>query len=217
MLLLYLSIHPDYYQIPVADREALLAEQRSEAKQDSENDDNLPTSEDGPVETLGGDDTDEVIAPRSANLRRKYKIQEVIKRGQIILVQIVKEERGNKGAALTSYLAFAGRYCVFLPNSDRSGGISRKVTNKATRTRLKKAIDSLGIPEGMAIIVRTAGATRTKVELQRDYNYVSCTYCLKDIFFARGHYSCVVLCVCTRKCSTPVQSAMKSAAASSRQ
>ncbi|HEY1631901.1 MAG TPA: ribonuclease E/G [Rhizomicrobium sp.] len=104
--------------------------------------------------------------------RRHYKIQEVIKRRQIILVQVVKEERGNKGAALTTYLSLAGRYCVLMPNTPRGGGISRKITNANDRKRLKSAAAALELPEGMGLIIRTAGENRTKVEIKRDYEYL---------------------------------------------
>jgi len=104
--------------------------------------------------------------------KRHYKIQEVIKRRQIILVQVVKEERGNKGAALTTYLSLAGRYCVLMPNTPRGGGISRKITNANDRKRLKSAAQALELPEGMGLIIRTAGENRTKVEIKRDYEYL---------------------------------------------
>ncbi len=104
--------------------------------------------------------------------KRHYKIQEVIKRRQIILVQVVKEERGNKGAALTTYLSLAGRYCVLMPNTPRGGGISRKITNANDRKRLKSAAAALELPEGMGLIIRTAGENRTKVEIKRDYEYL---------------------------------------------
>jgi len=103
---------------------------------------------------------------------RRYKIQEVIKRRQILLVQVVKEERGTKGAALTTYLSLAGRYCVLMPNTDRGGGISRKIGSVADRKKLKKIVGDLGIPEGMAVIVRTAGAERSRAEIRRDYDYL---------------------------------------------
>ena len=104
--------------------------------------------------------------------KKHYKIQEVIKRRQIILVQVVKEERGNKGAALTTYLSLAGRYCVLMPNTPRGGGISRKITNAADRKRLKSAAQGLELPEGMGLIIRTAGENRTKLEIRRDYDYL---------------------------------------------
>ena len=104
--------------------------------------------------------------------RKHYKIQEVIKRRQIILVQVVKEERGNKGAALTTYLSLAGRYCVLMPNTPRGGGISRKITNAADRKRLKSAAQGLELPDGMGLIIRTAGENRTRLEIRRDYDYL---------------------------------------------
>src|SRR5439155_18758748 len=104
--------------------------------------------------------------------RRHYKIQEVIKRRQVILVQVVKEERGNKGAALTTYLSLAGRYCVLMPNTARGGGISRKITDAGDRRRLKEIVEDLEVPEGMGIILRTAGASRTKAEVKRDFEYL---------------------------------------------
>ncbi|HSM95404.1 MAG TPA: Rne/Rng family ribonuclease, partial [Rhizomicrobium sp.] len=111
--------------------------------------------------------------PGQRFLRRKhYKIQEVIKRRQVMLVQVVKEERGNKGAALTTYLSLAGRYCVLMPNTPRGGGISRKITNPADRKRLKSAAAALELPEGMGLIIRTAGESRTKLEIKRDYEYL---------------------------------------------
>ena len=110
---------------------------------------------------------------RKRTSRRRYKIQEVIKRGQILLIQAVKEERGNKGAAMTSYLSLAGRYCVLMPNTARGGGISRKIANSSDRKRLKSVMSELEVPQGMGVIVRTAGAKRTKAEIKRDYEYLS--------------------------------------------
>ncbi|MEE2933889.1 MAG: ribonuclease E/G [Pseudomonadota bacterium] len=159
------EIHPDYYKIPIADREKLIAEE-------TDNDEASDETEDGDsVETFGGDDLED-LEKRRRRLRRRYKIQEVIKRSQIILVQVVKEERGNKGAALTTYLSLPGRYCVLMPNTARGGGISRKITNQNDRKRLKKVLDDFGIPTGMTVIVRTAGSERTKAEIKRDYNYL---------------------------------------------
>ena len=123
------------------------------------------------VETLGGDEFEEVETQRS-RAHRHYKIQEVIKRRQIMLVQVTKEERGNKGAALTTYLSLAGRYCVLMPNTARGGGVSRKITNLTDRRRLKDILEELEIPEGMGVIVRTAGAERSKAEIKRDYEYL---------------------------------------------
>jgi len=124
-----------------------------------------------PVEVIGGDAMDET--PRRApRVRRHYKIQEVIKRRQVLLVQVVKEERGNKGAALTTYLSLAGRYSVLMPNTARGGGISRKITNAQDRSRLKSIAEELEVPDGMGVILRTAGAARTKPEVKRDFEYL---------------------------------------------
>jgi len=172
------EIHPDYYQIPLADREALL---RSQAEDDDEpsngrhrggSDDE---DEDGEGRSASEDEDDvmeEELARRRRRLMKNYKIQEVIRRRQIMLVQVVKEERGNKGAALTTYLSLAGRYGVLMPNTARGGGISRKITVAADRKKLKTIVQSLDVPQGMGLIVRTAGAKRTKTEIKRDYDYL---------------------------------------------
>src|SRR5271165_7418318 len=123
------------------------------------------------VEQVGGDAMEE-LPRRPQRLRRQYKIQEVIKRRQVLLVQVVKEERGNKGAALTTYLSLAGRYSVLMPNTARGGGISRKITNALDRKRLKETAEALEVPEGMGVILRTAGANRTKTEIKRDFEYL---------------------------------------------
>lgn len=199
--LAFSEIHPDYYQIPVADREALLAAQLEEEQQDSDDDvsetasnapeDDSTSEEDGnaesesddddngdasanaSVESVGADeDALEEIPQRKKSLAKRYKIQEVIKRRQVILIQVVKEERGNKGAALTTYLSLAGRYSVLMPNTARGGGISRKITNSGDRKRLKEIVGDLKVPEGMGIILRTAGASRTKAEVKRDFEYL---------------------------------------------
>ena len=130
------------------------------------------TEEEGePVEMIGGDAMDET--PRRASRpRRNYKIQEVIKRRQVLLVQVVKEERGNKGAALTTYLSLAGRYSVLMPNTARGGGISRKITSAQDRSRLKEIADELDVPDGMGVILRTAGASRSPQEVRRDFEYL---------------------------------------------
>ncbi len=255
--LAFSEIHPDYYQIPKADREALIAEEAALARQSEETAEpapsrrrsrgrrrSQPTSEGAPnvldemtvsdpvearededgdaptplaletgeafenapppsaaageidievveepdtagagqaedaeaepreYESVGGDDGGhEERAPRKPTQRR-YKIQEVIKVRQILLVQVVKEERGNKGAALTTYLSLAGRYCVLMPNTARGGGISRKITNVADRKKLKEISGSITVPEGAGLIIRTAGASRTKTEIKRDYEYL---------------------------------------------
>ncbi|WP_374468428.1 ribonuclease E/G [Phenylobacterium sp.] len=177
------EIHPDYYQIPVADREALL---REEAEEDEEDErpargrraaSEEPGEEGDEEETVAAsEDEDDVmeeeLARRRRRLMRRYKIQEVIRRRQIMLVQVVKEERGNKGAALTTYLSLAGRYGVLMPNTARGGGISRKITTATDRKRLKGIVQSLDVPQGMGLIVRTAGAKRTKAEIKRDYEYL---------------------------------------------
>ena len=180
------EIHPDYYQIPVSDREELLREQAEEdrenaASHDAESGDagnvdgenNDENGEAGDIEDVGGDAHEEVSTPLNRRaLYRKYKIQEVIKRRQIILVQVLKEERGNKGAALTTYLSLAGRYCVLMPNTARGGGISRKINNVTDRKKLKTIVGKLDVPDGMGLIVRTAGAQRTLTEIRRDWQYL---------------------------------------------
>ncbi|MAI89551.1 ribonuclease E/G [Ponticaulis sp.] len=158
--LAFSEIHPDYYQLPQADREALIAETASDVEAA---DDDISDSD---------DEDDEERRHSSSNAHKNYKIQEVVRRRQIMLVQAVKEERGNKGAALTTYLSLAGRYCVLMPNTPRGGGISRKITNAADRKRLKKIVSELNVPEGMGLIVRTAGAKRTKTEIKRDFEYL---------------------------------------------
>ncbi|SEN86646.1 ribonuclease E [Rhodospirillales bacterium URHD0017] len=128
------------------------------------------------VETLGGDDVIEQRETRERRRRnpiRQYKIQEVIKRRQILLVQVVKEERGNKGAALTTYLSLAGRYCVLMPNAGRGGGISRKISNPADRKRMKEVLSELNVPQGMGVILRTAGLERSTIDIKRDHEYLS--------------------------------------------
>jgi len=218
--LAFSEIHPDYYQIPVADRIALLEAEEQAAMQDNEindlvesetgqkkrarqkaerrtsknrkaaatdtdidsvsgsldsdSDDILiedSTNEEETIEVVGAEDALEEV-PIQRIQRRDYKIQEVIKRRQILLVQVMKEERGNKGAALTTYLSMAGRYSVLMPNTARGGGISRKITNAGDRKRLREIVKELSVPKGMGIILRTAGANRTKTEVKRDYEYL---------------------------------------------
>ncbi len=248
--LAFSEIHPDYYQIPKEDREALLAEEAAHAEEeaalraaDDADEDDDPGSEYDPDDLRGehgvtevdtseidhvatiegghvesgyddddghgdenghsrdyesrGDDSededdrgsrprgqrrqggrgrskamDDVRAKRMA-LRRRYKIQDVIHRRQVLLVQVVKEERGNKGAALTTYLSLAGRYCVLMPNSSHGGGISRKISSSTDRKRLKSIIAELALPRSMGCIVRTAGLSRTKTEIKRDFDYLA--------------------------------------------
>ncbi|MGH7190881.1 MAG: ribonuclease E/G, partial [Acetobacteraceae bacterium] len=250
--LAFAEIHPDYYQIPIADRQKLLAMQEAEARAAEEAEDaeaeagaawpadagsadevaeagdlalgnaasEPPGTEAGtqaeapeaeapeagqlsagtegesadpaeivgsdpfesdslietpPPETVGGDaeTAEELRPPRiPPQFLRQYKIQEVIHRRQILLVQVVKEERGAKGAALTTYVSLAGRYCVLMPNSPRGGGVSRKITSPADRRRLKEISTELAVPSGMGLIVRTAGANRPKPEIRRDCEYL---------------------------------------------
>ncbi len=238
--LAFSEIHPDYYQIPVADRAALIREHEEAlaaeaAEEDAEVDDDIEVTEqtppepeaeaaaddgdgdgdapegdgetdaaDGdvtaestedsqeahddapapegeiieaaphPVEEVGGEDETDQHAERRRvrHKRQRYKIQEVIKRRQILLIQVVKEERGNKGAALTTYLSLAGRYCVLMPNTAKGGGISRKITSAGDRKRLKSLLSDLEIPDGMAIILRTAAVERSKAELKRDFEFL---------------------------------------------
>ncbi|MBB4207918.1 ribonuclease E [Roseinatronobacter bogoriensis subsp. barguzinensis] len=130
------------------------------------------TEIDDRIEAISDGDVTEEVRPRRKPRMRRYKIQEVIKVRQIMLVQVVKEERGNKGAALTTYLSLAGRYCVLMPNTARGGGISRKITNAADRQKLKAIANEILVPEGAGLIIRTAGANRTKAEIKRDYEYL---------------------------------------------
>ena len=183
------EIHPDYYQIPHEDKLALLeseaAEQESENLNDDENEEEDASVTDqntDPDSDDISDENDEEVAieqvkvahsRRKRQSKRRYKIQEVIKRGQILLIQAVKEERGNKGAAMTTYLSLAGRYCVLMPNTARGGGISRKIATSTDRKRLKTIMNDLEVPKGMGVIVRTAGAKRTKAEIKRDFEYLS--------------------------------------------
>ncbi len=202
--LAFSEIHPDYYQIPKADREALLREEAEHAAEEErlrsaeyDADDSTPagdeaiedeesseidvdtatatTTEAGtgsarsPVDESAADE----LRRKRQNLRRRYKIQDVIQRRQVLLVQVVKEERGNKGAALTTYLSLAGRYCVLMPNTSHGGGISRKISNGADRKRLKSIMSDLNLPKTMGLIVRTAGLQRTKTEIKRDFDYLA--------------------------------------------
>ena len=199
--LAFSEIHPDYYQIPKADRDALLAEEAEHAAEeerlraaeyeDEDFEDAEDTGEDAgdPDPEANGDDAAEVgtgsarspvdesaaeeLRKKRQALRRRYKIQDVIQRRQVLLVQVVKEERGNKGAALTTYLSLAGRYCVLMPNTSHGGGISRKISNGADRKRLKSIISDLKLPSTMGLIVRTAGLQRTKTEIKRDFDYLA--------------------------------------------
>ncbi len=202
--LAFSEIHPDYYQIPLADKEALLAEQIAAEESIHENEmdaikeegshngmDEAPSLEGSfnlrsenelhPNDTYAVNDRNkensaEILEedpfPAKRPLQRKYKIQEVIKVRQILLVQVTKEERGNKGAALTTYLSIAGRYCVLMPNTSRGGGISKKITELKDRIKLKKIIEDLNIKPNSGLIIRTAGGNRTKTEIRRDYDFL---------------------------------------------
>ena len=162
------EIHPDYYQIPTSERKKLLDEE-TELVTNTDASDDVDETESDEAESV----TNHEGSKRSSKQRKRYKIQEVIKKRQIILVQVTKEERGNKGAALTSYISLAGRYCVLMPNTARGGGISRKISDIQTRNKIKASIDSLKIPDGMGVIIRTAGAQRTKTEIKRDFEYLT--------------------------------------------
>ena len=140
--------------------------------EDGEDDKARPSDRDESIEAVADDDTQDDIRPKRKPRPKRYKIQEVIKVRQILLVQVVKEERGNKGAALTTYLSLAGRYCVLMPNTARGGGISRKITNAPDRKKLKEIASSIDVPQGAGLIIRTAGAKRTKTEIKRDYEYL---------------------------------------------
>ncbi|MEG8032132.1 Rne/Rng family ribonuclease [Sphingomonas aurantiaca] len=206
--LAFSEIHPDYYQIPKEDRDALLREEAEHAAEEAalradydaddeegdDEDDIERFEDDGGVdpdvaeELEGGETGDaprrkrksssddaavEDLRERRMNLRRRYKIQDVIHRRQVLLVQVVKEERGNKGAALTTYLSLAGRYCVLMPNTSHGGGISRKISNAGDRKRLKSIMADMQLPPSMGCIVRTAGLQRSKVEIKRDFDYLA--------------------------------------------
>lgn len=240
--LAFSEIHPDYYQIPVEDRQALIEAEQAESLQDEANDDKAAEAEekadkkkkpvakkrrrgksvtkkedaddvsdteseaedtdvteeseedassektrkgikkkskdendvtDAVEEEVEEEQAEQLNKRRKRMSKRRYKIQEVIKRGQILLIQAVKEERGNKGAAVTTYMSLAGRYCVLMPNTPRGGGISRKIANGSDRKRLKAVMSELSVPKGMGLIVRTAGAKRTKAEIKRDFTYLS--------------------------------------------
>ncbi|MEX6724207.1 Rne/Rng family ribonuclease [Parapedomonas caeni] len=176
--LAFSEIHPDYYQIPHEDREALLREEEeastvpdedvSDAKAEAANGEGTEADDDDHE-----DEAEEALRRHRMALRRRYKIQEVIKRRQILLVQVVKEERGGKGAALTTYLSLAGRYCVLMPNTTHGGGISRKISSQTDRRRLKSIMSDLKLPAGMGCIIRTAGLKRTKTEIKRDFDYLT--------------------------------------------
>ncbi len=155
-----------------SDAEGDAAEDTASDDDDTEEKGKDAASRDDTIESVADDDDSEDIRPPRKPRPRRYKIQEVIKVRQILLVQVVKEERGNKGAALTTYLSLAGRYCVLMPNTARGGGISRKITNATDRKKLKEIAGAMEVPQGAGLIVRTAGAKRTKAEIKRDYEYL---------------------------------------------
>ena len=164
--LAFSEIHPDYYRIPIEDREKILASVEENGNETEEISFNEDKDENNAEEE---EINSQIIKKTKAKLYKNYKIQEVIVKRQILLVQVVKEERGNKGAALTSYLSIAGRYCVLMPNTPKGGGVSRKIINNPDRQRLKKIVEGLNVPSGIAVIIRTAGSKRTKVEIKRDF------------------------------------------------
>ena len=192
--LAFSEIHPDYYRIPVEDRKALTEEMlnaedtsldevsNSQIDKDSEHTNDLETNIDNSSELLVVDEKkekpeiiseeDEASPVNQTKIFKRYKIQEVISKRQILLVQVAKEERGNKGAALTTYISLAGRYCVLMPNTIRGGGVSRKISKIEDRKRLKSIIEEIEMPAGMAVIIRTAGSDRTKAELKKDFSYL---------------------------------------------
>ena len=172
--LAFSEIHPDYYQIPKEDRDALLREEAELAADDHGHDGEEGDESDDVLETGGHhDEPSDALRRKRMALRRRYKIQEVIRRRQVMLIQVVKEERGSKGAALTTYLSLAGRYCVLMPNTAHGGGISRKISNPADRKRLKQVMADLHLPNGMGAIVRTAGLKRSAVDIRRDFDYLT--------------------------------------------
>ncbi|MBT7077721.1 MAG: Rne/Rng family ribonuclease, partial [Pelagibacterales bacterium] len=165
------EIHPDYFQIPIADKEELLKEESSQLDEQENIDENAIDAE--------NDSSNNFLKkkpPKRSNFYRKYRIQEVIKKGQILLVQVAKEERGNKGAALTTFISLAGRYCVLMTNTIRKGGISRRITHSNERKKLRSIIEGLNIPTNMGVIIRTAGSKMNKIEIKRDYNFLIKTW-----------------------------------------
>ncbi len=160
------EIHHDYYQIPINDREAIGALEANDVEQQTSNDNDIELQDEDTI-------VDELQLPKAKNLfYKKYKIQEVIKKRQVMLVQVQKEERGNKGAALTTFVSLAGRYCVLMPNTDRPCGISKKISAPNERKKMKQILASLDVPHGMCVVIRTAGVNHTKQEIKKDFEYV---------------------------------------------
>ena len=168
--LAFSEIHPDYFQIPIADKENIIQKEVSDIDDNDIEVDNIEEAE------INNNSYQKQKTNSKIKFYNKYKIQEVIKKGQIVLIQVTKEERGNKGAALTTFISLAGRYCVLMTNTIRKGGISRRITHSNDRKKLRSIIESLDIPNNMAVIVRTAGSKRTKVEIKRDYNFLNKTW-----------------------------------------
>ena len=160
------EIHPDYFQIPIADKQELLADTIEKTKSKK----NKKSTDEEEV-TFNETTTLKQASIRRSRLYSKYKIQEVIKKRQILLIQVTKEERGNKGAAITTFLSIAGRYCVLMPNSANSGGISKKIIFK-NRKKMREVLNKLNIPKEMSVILRTAGGDKSKLEIKRDYDYL---------------------------------------------
>ena len=169
--LAFSEIHPDYFQIPIADKEELLKEESSQLDEQENVDENAIDAE-----IDSSNNSVKNNPPKKSNFYHKYRIQEVIKKGQILLVQVAKEERGNKGAALTTFISLAGRYCVLMTNTIRKGGISRRITHSNDRKKLRSIIEGLNIPTNMGVIIRTAGSKMNKVEIKRDYNFLTKTW-----------------------------------------
>ncbi len=168
--LAFSEIHPDYFQIPIADKQDIISKEVSKVNDNDSIDENIEENE------INNDFENKKNSSSKIKFYHKYKIQEVIKKGQIVLVQVTKEERGNKGAALTTFVSLAGRYCVLMTNTIRKGGISRRITHTNDRKKLRSIIESLNVPDNMAVIIRTAGSKRTKVEIKRDYSFLTKTW-----------------------------------------
>ena len=164
------EINSDYYQIPSSDKEKLKELEKEEKKKETESIKEEKESDE--PDDIGGDELDEFNSERIKSEKIKYKIQEVIKKNQIILIQISKEERGNKGAAASTYISIPGRYCVLMPNSSRGGGISRRINNSAERKKLKSIIEKLDVADDMGLIIRTAGSKTTANEIKKDYKFL---------------------------------------------
>ena len=166
------EIHPDYFQIPIADKQELLADTIDKVKSEeiSKGKKNNKSADEEEI-TFNEATTLKQASIRRSKLYSKYKIQEVIKKRQILLIQVTKEERGNKGAAITTFLSLAGRYCVLMPNSANSGGISKKIMFK-NRKKMREILNKLNIPKEMSVILRTAGGDKSKLEIKRDYDYL---------------------------------------------